>query len=196
MSLRKTADSTYDQHQHAEQSLRQDAQSSEPSRYPAVEPAEAHLGREHHERKEQDDRRQVNGLCGFLQGHDVEADQRDSPEQRDTGAIELQERQATENHAKVDDEENDDDGRGHDLLARLSLEPIRSDAGEEGTHDTTASREKRRARTGPFCLTKARSDDAAFAGYRLLVPPRFVPPRFVPPRLVAPRFRRFASYAS
>jgi hypothetical protein len=50
--------------------------------------------------------------CQIADGHDG-----DRAEQRHAGAVELQERQAAENHAHVDDDEDGDDGGGHVLLA-------------------------------------------------------------------------------
>ncbi len=55
----------------------------------------------------------MNRFGRFLERHRVEGDERDRAQERYPGAVELEERQPAEEHSGIDDQEDDDDGRGH-----------------------------------------------------------------------------------
>ena len=102
-----------DCHQRGEEPRWRQRQRRQRARHPIVEAAQTHLRGQHHEREQQDDRRQVNRLGRLVEPHGVEGDERDRAQERDPGAIELEERQPPEEHPGIDDQEDDDDGRGH-----------------------------------------------------------------------------------
>ena len=79
----------------------------------------------------------------LLGGHRLDADERDRAEQRDPGAVELQERQAAEDHAEIDEEEDDDDGCGHSQRAAAS--PARTASRPIATLSTTYAVATKRA---------------------------------------------------
>ena len=75
--------------------------------------AKAHLRGNHHEGEKQDQGWQMDCLGRFFQAQCVHADQSDRTEQRDACAVQLQEWQSAEDHPKVDNKKNDNNGRCH-----------------------------------------------------------------------------------
>ena len=73
------------------------------ARHRGVEAAQPHLRRHHHEGEQQHDGRQVDRARRVLHRLAGEGDDRDRAEQRHARAVELQARQAAEEHAQVDD---------------------------------------------------------------------------------------------
>src|SRR6185436_11100787 len=59
----------------------------------------------------------MDGARRFFRRQDLEADDRDRAEQRDSGPVELHERQPAEDHADVDDHEDRHDRDGHPGIA-------------------------------------------------------------------------------
>ena len=55
----------------------------------------------------------MHRLGRILKAHRIEADQRDSAQQRHARSVELQERQLAENHPQVNDKKDDDNGCCH-----------------------------------------------------------------------------------
>jgi hypothetical protein len=97
------------ENERTEEPRRRERQRSDAARGPRVEAAETQPGGHHHEREEQDQGRRVNRAPGFLQREGADRHQRDRAEQRDAGAVKLQERQPAEYHPCIHDEENQDD---------------------------------------------------------------------------------------
>ena len=98
-----------DEDQHGQQAAARQRQRGDTTRDRRVKAAQAHLRRHHHEGEQQHDRRQVHGARRVLDRLVGEGDDRDRAEQGHARTIELQSRQAAEEHAQVDHPENGDD---------------------------------------------------------------------------------------
>lgn len=70
--------------------MRRARQRREPLCDEGVEAAEAQLGRNHHEREEQDQRARVDRATRLIETHVAERDEDDRPDQGDAGAVELE----------------------------------------------------------------------------------------------------------
>ena len=99
--------------QHSKQQWRRQRKAGDASRDPVIEPAQPHLGRQHHEGKEEDHGRQVDRIDRPLKRDRIHADHGDGAEQGDTGSIKLQEWQAAKDHPDINDHKNGDDDSCH-----------------------------------------------------------------------------------
>ena len=106
---RQTGNGKY---QSAEQDRRRQTEVADPDRHPGVEAAETQL-RDHHEREQQDDSRQMDRLRRLIEGELADGEQRDRAEQCDARSIQRQEWQAAQDHSQVHDAKDHDDADGH-----------------------------------------------------------------------------------
>jgi hypothetical protein len=94
------------QQQHRQQAARRQLRRQAAPQHLGVEAAQAHLCGQHHEGEQQHQGRQVDRARGVLDAAADQRDHRDGAEQGDAAAVQLQRRQAAEEHADVDHRED------------------------------------------------------------------------------------------